>query len=259
MCHHTASNPGSNGAQDVDYIINRAPWGGVICNLYLDRSGTWWVIAAGRAATNGGGHDFWGGGVPDDMMNHYAIGIEAANNGIGEAWPAVQTTSYVNGVAGLCKAYSITPSRVRAHSEWSKGRKIDPAGPSPWATGKNMWNMDSFRSSVAKALAGMGTVTPPVPKPPATTNAVQAPHPTLRKFTSNDVAEVKKFQQQCNFWGWHDAAGRTLPVDGDYGNRSAEACVNMQVTLKQYVDGVYGPQTAAAFQSFLNAMTLLAK
>ena len=165
MCHHTASNPGSDGAGDVNYILHGASWGGPICNLYLDRKGAWWVIAAGRSATNGSGTDTWGGGVPVDMMNHYAIGIEAANNGIGEPWPKAQCDAYVNGVAALCRHYNIPAGHVRAHREWTP-RKIDPAGPTPshptWggSTGRNVWNMDAFRADVLRLL------NPPAPPPP---------------------------------------------------------------------------------------------
>ena len=170
MVHHTASFAATDGAGDVNYIINAKPWGGVICNLYLDRKGTFWVIAAGRTATNGGGTDKWGGGVPNDMMNMYAISIEAANDGRGEHWPAIQTTNYVKGVAALCKAYKIPVAHVRAHAEWTP-RKIDPAGPSPWSATAATWNMNAFRNSVAVAMGQIPAVNQmpspaPTPKPP---------------------------------------------------------------------------------------------
>jgi hypothetical protein len=158
MCHHTASNPSSDGQSDVNYMCygsdNRP-----VANLYLSRKGQIWVMAAGATNTNGKGSDTWGGGVPNDSMNSYAIGIEAANNGVGEPWPAVQQNAYVLLVSALCAHYGIPNNNIRAHFEWAPGRKIDPAGQSDYATGSNKWNMDAFRKDC-------GWVGPPTPTPP---------------------------------------------------------------------------------------------
>lgn len=146
MVHHTASK--ATPPQDLNYILNTplSPIG----NLYLDRSGVFWIVAAGQAVTNGkGSSQPWAGGVPDDQMNHYSISIEAANDGVGEPWPVAQTDAYVRGCKALCVAYGIPSSHVRGHFEWAPGRKIDPAGPSPWAIGKASWDMNRFRTDVA--------------------------------------------------------------------------------------------------------------
>lgn len=146
MVHHTASK--TTPANDLNYILSSplAPIG----NIYLDRTGVVWLVAAGTAVTNGAGSSRpWNGGVPDNAMNHYSIAIEAANDGIGEPWPKMQTDAYVRLCAALCDAYKIPMNHVRAHWEWAPGRKIDPAGPSPWAAGKASWNMDRFRADVA--------------------------------------------------------------------------------------------------------------
>ena len=88
MVHHTASN--TSVSADLNYILNSAL--SPIGNLYLDRTGTVWTVAAGRPVTNGtGSSQPWNGGVPDNQMNHHSISIEAANNGVGEPWPTVQT------------------------------------------------------------------------------------------------------------------------------------------------------------------------
>jgi hypothetical protein len=150
MVHHTASK--TTVANDLNYILSSplAPIG----NLYLDRTGVVWMVAAGTAVTNGKGSSTpWNGGVPDNEMNHWSIAIEAANDGIGEPWPKVQTDAYVALCAALCAAYKIPTDHVRAHWEWAPGRKIDPAGPSPWAVGKQSWNMDKFRSDVVTHLS----------------------------------------------------------------------------------------------------------
>ena len=160
MIHHTASNPGSDPNGDVAYIATGAT-DAPLANLYLSRTGEVTVIAGGATNTNGSGTAPWPGGCPDDSMNTHAIGIEAANNGVGEAWPHVQQVAYVNLCAALCMAYDIDTSLVRGHAEWAPGRKIDPAGQSMYAAGKATWNMDVYRVDVAEATAPE----PPTPQP----------------------------------------------------------------------------------------------
>lgn len=161
MIHHTASPASSDGQRDVDYIISGSP-DRPISNLYTDRQGRVWVCAAGATNTNGKGVDTWGGGVPPDRMNEYAISNEIANTGVGEPYPMVQQQSVLVSTAALCGAYGVTPHRVRGHFEWAPTRKIDPAGPSKWAPSGGKWAMDLFRRDVADRLY---PPTPPAPIP----------------------------------------------------------------------------------------------
>jgi len=164
MAHHTASNPGSDPDGDVAYITSgseNAP----LSNLYLSRSGEVWVIAGGATNTNGSGSAPWPGGCPDDQMNTHAIGIEAANNGVGEPWPQAQQTAYVALCAALCAAYDIGADLVRAHHEYAPGRKIDPAGQSMYATGSSSWQMAIFRDDVAAWLRPEPIPPTPTPEP----------------------------------------------------------------------------------------------
>lgn len=171
MVHHTASK--TTPANDINYIVN-APLS-PIANVYLARDGVIYVIAAGRVVTNGKGSAPWCTGKvgcpPDNMMNHYAISCEAANDGVGEPWPKVQTDAYVKMAAAICAAYDIPVDRVRGHAEWAPDRKIDPAGPSPWAVGSATWDMNAFRKSVTALIVpptsvsvvdNMEILTPPV-------------------------------------------------------------------------------------------------
>jgi len=147
MIHHTASPPSWSGQRDADYCTFQdedAP----LANLCLDRDGVWWVLAGGATNTNGKGADTWGGGVPNDSMNSYAIGCEA-NGGYGSAWPDVQCEAYVVGSQALCAAYRIPNNNVRGHFEWAPTRKVDPAGPSRWSTSSASWDMGRFRADVA--------------------------------------------------------------------------------------------------------------
>lgn len=149
MVHHTASPPSWSGQRDADYCTvqdSDAP----LANLCLDRDGVVWVLAAGATNTNGKGRDTWGGGVPDNSMNSYAIGIEA-NGGYGSSWPPAQCDAYVALVDALCRTYGIPNNNVRGHVEWAPDRKIDPAGVSPWSTSTATWDMSGFRRSCSGA------------------------------------------------------------------------------------------------------------
>jgi hypothetical protein len=139
LAHHTA------GAATGDYpslgVVRdgRADLPGPLSQLGLGRSGTWYVIAAGRC--------YHAGSTIDDSIfgNSNAIGIEAEGTGIpstntGHAyWPDVQYQSYIQGVKALQAAYGIPTSRVLGHKEAAVplGRKPDPN-----------FSMDEFRAAL---------------------------------------------------------------------------------------------------------------
>jgi Putative peptidoglycan binding domain/D-alanyl-D-alanine carboxypeptidase len=92
---------------------------------------------------------------------------------------------------------------------------------------------------------------------------VYAPTPTLRVRRSlldgrNATGETRRLQLACNFWGWRDAMGRTLIVDDQFGERTAQGVCAMQRALGVTIDGQYGPGTARAFQRHLDYMATLA-
>ena len=148
--HHTASN--TTPASDMNYMWNGSP-DRPIGAIYLARDGRVTIGAAGATNTSGKGGPLGTsrGTIPLDAANRYVISIEAANNGTGQVWPKEQTDAYVKLVRALCDAYGIKvqPGDVHAHFEWTS-RKIDPAGSSVYATGANKWDMNWFRSDVAK-------------------------------------------------------------------------------------------------------------
>lgn len=168
IVHHTASPSSWDGQNDVNYLATGcdvAP----MANLYLQRTGQWWVIAAGATNTNGKGGPY--GPLPANSANSRVIGIEAANNGLGEAWPDVMQDSYTAGVAALAKHYSINVQNVIAHHEWAPTRKVDPAGPSRFGSinASKSWDMDQFRQEVNQKLGGQAV--PVAVPPPATRTA----------------------------------------------------------------------------------------
>jgi LysM repeat protein len=157
IVHHTASPPHNDGRNDVDFIVtNKAS--APISNLYLDRTGKWWVLAAGATNTNGKGGPW--GPIPIDGANARVIGIEAANNGVGEPWPDEMQDAYVKGVAALADRYGIDSNNVLSHHEWAPTRKMDPAGPSRFGSinRSNTWDMNMFRAAVNAARNQPGTV-----------------------------------------------------------------------------------------------------
>jgi LysM repeat protein len=147
IIHHTASKKPWDGDRDVKFLTfdcDAAP----LANLYLDRGGQWWVLAAGATNTNGKGGPL--GSIPADKANSRVIGIEAGNDGVGEPWPEVMQDAYLSGVAALADAYGVATNHVFAHHEWAPGRKIDPAGPNRFGTvGRNQsWDMNAFREQL---------------------------------------------------------------------------------------------------------------
>jgi len=153
MWHHTASN--THAENDVSYICygsQDAP----LANLYLARDGSVWVCAAGATNTNGKGQAMImsKGVVPADSCNTHAIGIEAANDGVGEPWAQVQVDAYFRVNNALAAAYGMQPDDCATHSYYAgASRKIDPAQAvavqGPWvpdsANSSGTWSLDDIR------------------------------------------------------------------------------------------------------------------
>ena len=215
MIHHTASS--TSPANDIAYIARNAD-AAPLANLYLARDGTVTVIAAGCTNTNGSGHDSWGGGVPDDSMNTYAIGIEAANNGVGESWPQVQTDAYLAVVRALCVSYSIPFDHCRAHAEWAPGRKVDAAGPPRWATGAATWRMDDFRLDAAIPA-------PLPPDPPAQEDDV-----TIYVFESQTTPR----EFNAMFFGTGDGEARTIELQWSGDGDDPRVAARVQTMLENF-------------------------
>lgn len=173
MWHHTASNPSSDGQNDVNYIISAqdAP----LANLYINRAGVVWVIAAGATNTNGKGGP-WPtshGTVAVDSMNTAAVGIEVANNGVGERWPQVQVDAFFKVSNCINRNCGNLPTDIATHAEWAPSRKIDPAQgqvvEGPWVprdtNSSGTWNGNDVRDECQRRAAPAPIPTPPTPTP----------------------------------------------------------------------------------------------
>lgn len=155
LWHHTASQ--TSAENDVGYICYGCP-DAPVSNLYLARDGIVWVCAAGATNTNGTGGPFSvsRGTVPQDRMNEYAVSIEAANNGVGEPWPAVQIDAYFATSLALTDWLGLEPTDISTHYSWTPGRKIDPATAAAvegsWkprsVNSSGTWNLDDIRSEL---------------------------------------------------------------------------------------------------------------
>ena len=141
LCHHTG------GASDGrDYAMWMATVGrpdlpAPLCQLALDRNGTVYVSAAGRA--NHGGTAKATGPMPSGDANTLYVGIEAMNTG-SEGWTATQYDAYARLCAALCKHYGWTASHVRAHRETSVTGKWDPG----------LLDMGPFRRDIQALIEG---------------------------------------------------------------------------------------------------------
>lgn len=174
MWHHTASPASWNGQKDADYCAvgdEDAP----LANLYIDRQGTVWVLAAGATNTNGKGKSivFSRGTVPIDQMNTHAIGVEMGNDGVGEAWPEVQVDAMF-AVSNACNAaLGNQPNDVATHNYYAPDRKIDPATAAavqgPWkpksVTSSGTWDLVDIESECLNRAGSEPHPIPPQPGP----------------------------------------------------------------------------------------------
>lgn len=169
MWHHTASPASWDGQKDANYCATGdedAP----LSNLYIQRDGTVWVLAAGATNTNGKGNAilFSRGWVPDDGMNTRAIGCELGNDGIGERWDQRQIDSMFT-VSNVCNAKcGNIPQDVSSHNFYAPDRKIDPATDNvegPWVPGAVNSSRSWDRLDIQTECARRATAAP-VPQPP---------------------------------------------------------------------------------------------
>jgi hypothetical protein len=156
MWHHTASPESWDGQKDADYIAVGSADTSPISNLYIQRDGTVWVIAAGATNTNGKGNalSFSRGTVPQDSMNSYAVGVEMGNDGLGEVWPQAQIDAIFVVSNTINQHLGNAPEDVSTHNYYAPSRKIDPATAAavqgPWkprsSTSSGTWHVDDIRT-----------------------------------------------------------------------------------------------------------------
>jgi hypothetical protein len=255
--HHTASAaPAANQMAHMWSNSANRPIG----NIFIARDGLVTLGAAGASNTQGRGGPITTskGTIPKDQGNMYCVAIEAANNGIGQEWPAIQMQSYVLVCAALCEQFGLNPlTDIISHWEYvlptQPNRKIDPAGPTPsmpeigGTTGARRWNDVHFRQRVAEAMRASGKpVSPVVATPPAPVsfdpaNGRYGDWPqrkdkvTLRKGTSGDA--VRYLQGVIA-----NRAGGSIVVDGKFGPQTEARVKDCQRLLGVKTTGIVSKQ-----------------
>lgn len=138
VVHHTAGaatgeNPSLRTVRD-----GRPGLGGPLAHILVGRSGTWYVVAAGKCWHAGATREPW-------QANEHSLGIEAEGTGR-DTWPSMQMDSIVKGTRALADHYRVPYAKVLGHKEVCRpaGRKIDPN-----------FSMGEFRSRLVAVGAGL--------------------------------------------------------------------------------------------------------
>jgi len=200
--HHTASS--TSPANDLHWQIVGCP-DSPVGNMLLDRTGTYWPVAAGAANTAGKGGPLAmsRGTIPLDSANSRTFAIEAANNGVGEAWPTAQIDAYFAGSNALNARFGNAPSDVFNHQTWAPTRKIDPATSGAVQGG---WRPGSSTSSGTWAQGDVcGECT-------RRAGSAPAPRPPTPDGGDDDMkASVIKGDGSDSYWAWDGVLCRGIP------------------------------------------------
>ncbi|MET0786499.1 MAG: N-acetylmuramoyl-L-alanine amidase [Paenisporosarcina sp.] len=249
--HHTASD--TTPESDMGYMWTGSP-DRPVGNIYLARDGVITVGAAGASNTmgKGGPLECFYGTIPKDAGNKFMIAIEAANNGVGEPWSSAQTDSYVQLVRQLCEFYQLSVGQdVYGHFDYCApscpGRKVDPAGPSPFGSvnANGTWDINAFRSAVAgdSSWAPDPDVPPvPTPEPPPSGNRweddLMNSLPTLVRGHSGHY--VNRMQHLLAAAGFMNEAN-VSNYDGVFGSGTENALSRFKEAAGGIPDGICDP------------------
>ena len=119
--HHDASPRGDSPGVPA-YMLRQMAAGKPAAQLWVDRKGTWHILAAGVA-----GH---AGKVRPGMPgNSHSLGVETDHT-TGEAWPAAQVSSLRRGTAAILRHLGQGATGLHMHKTICSppGRKTDPDG-----------------------------------------------------------------------------------------------------------------------------------
>jgi hypothetical protein len=232
MWHHTASGISSDGWPDASYIAN-GDENSPISNLYIDRSGTVFVIAAGATNTNGKGKaiTFSRGTVPADGMNTRALGIECGNNGVGENWPEAQINALFRTSIVMSLWFGNRVDDISSHNFYAPDRKIDPATDNvsgEWipliVNSSRSWDVQDMRNECVYRLNAFLNDNPPIP-----------PHP------SEDDLAIRIFESQSDpkefnavFYGYVDGQDRSIELQWTGNGDDPDVAARLQVMRENF-------------------------
>lgn len=197
--HHTAG-ASSGDAPTLSLVVNgRSDLPGPLSQFVLGRSGTIYVVAAGRA--NHAGEGGWRG----LSGNASVFGIEAEHTGrSGTPWPAAQLGAYLELSVELCKRGGFDESMVCGHKEWAPFRKIDPID----------LDMDDMRRRIAQAMEDDMN---PVPQPD------WLPDSVIDRLMAEKVITVRPVEEPLVIWRMYVFQDRTLTAAKRYADSVAGA------------------------------------
>jgi N-acetylmuramoyl-L-alanine amidase len=246
MWHHTASK--TSPANDASYMCHGSP-DKPIANILLARDGVVWVLAAGATNTNGKGKAIGvsKGTVPKDSMNTYAVGIEIANNGVGEPYSQAQIDAAFVLSNTLAEHLSLHPTDVCTHQFYAPDRKIDPATAmavqGPWrpdsVTSSGTWDQSDLE---AECLRRVGAEPPdPDPDPPPAQPGYPVPAPT-----KDDVSMVVALDSNGTAWVGDGITRQPITDASTFDNMvllGKQGCYRFVNTQGQGVNGWGNVQT----------------
>ena len=215
MAHHTATSAKATGDYPSLRVVRdgHSTLAGPLAQLGLGRSGTVYVIAAGRC---------WHAGPVDDdrYTNSACIGIEAEHDGLTRTWPRAQYEAYVRLVRALQDWYKTAPVRGHKEAATPRGRKVDPT-----------FDMNAFRAAVASCGPAKKPATP-AKKP---TKKVPTFPGTVKRGSQG--AAVRAYQSRLRDRGWR------IAVDGIFGKDMERIVRAFQKEKRLTVDGIAGRRT----------------
>lgn len=225
--HHTAGASSGNSPSLNVCIHGRAGLAGPLCNVFLARDGTVYVVAAGRANHAGAGG--WAG-----LAGNSAVyGLEAENDGR-QPWTATQ----LDLAARIASALGTATDKMCMHREWAPRRKPDMHT----ETGDAMRaRVDALRADPSVSCGSAAEAAP-------------VEHPLLALRRAVDAAKRHTLRRGSK--GPHVSAlqmlivgklGGTLTVDGDFGGATENNVRWFQKAAGLTPDGIVGPKTWAAF------------
>jgi hypothetical protein len=182
----------------------------------------------------------------------------AKNPGVAPAAPPGQSYHESTTAQGCCLAVDMVGDLTWCHTNEAKFGLLSFGAingeswhfqPSEIPHARPFYN-SSYEPLKVFPIAG----TTPTPPPPPAPTPVIVPAPVI-KLTSpyTNGKNVMMLQSIMAFWGWSKS-----PADGWAGPVTIQGIKVMQTALKVVSDGVYGPQTAAAYKAFAEAMQSIA-
>lgn len=230
---HDTGNPGSSAAGNRSYFQNSQP--SASAHTFIDHKEILEIVPIDEKAW----HVLYQKPIDNQMFgddsNDAAIGVELCYGGNIDNKEAYKR--YVWYMKYLCDKFGLDPKKhIVGHYTLDPGRKTDPMN--AFKLLGITWN--DFISDVAGEK-----VTSTQVKTTTTTSKTSSSSSVLKKGSSGSA--VKTLQNKLI------SKGFSLPkygADGDYGDETVSAVKALQKAAGIAVDGIYGPATAKALDSY---------